>query len=369
LTGGDEHNRWTNEDWLKEVRAWIDLQAAEIGFHVIGEITQPHVRAWATALRVPTDRGLLWFKATTPALAHESAITRALSGWSGGLTPGVLAADTDRNWLLMEHGGDRLRAFIQAGGDRGRISEMASAYARLQKSLAGQVDAMLRLGVPDCRLAVFPAHYARMLEYRPALCIGEEEGLTESQLARLQDLIPTVEEFAAELAEFGIPETLQHDDLHLNNVLVNGDRTAVFDWGDSSISHPLFSLVILLRGAATDLDVDIESPAIKRMRAAYLQSWDFPLTPAETDRACLLADALGRISRALTWLRLLPGLEEPHRSEYSTAVAGWLQEFLEAPAVQSNMKDKRQGLVDLEDGLEGVDGANQSTVARGYMRP
>jgi hypothetical protein len=326
--------RWYNAEWLREVHTWIDLQTSELGYEVTGQITQPHVRPWATALRVPTDRGLLWFKATTPALAHESAITQALSGWTSGLTPRVLAADVNRNWLLMEHGGERLRKYIEEGGDRARVREMASAYAGLQKSLVDRVDAMLKLGTPDCRLATFPAHYARLLEDGPLLRVGEEEGLTEVQLARLQDLVPTVEAIASELASDGIPETLQHDDLHLGNVFVDGDQTVIFDWGDSSISHPFFSLVVMRRATASDFDVEEESAEIQEVRSAYLNAWDLPLSHDECIRACLLADALGRISRALTWARLLPGMEEPHRSQYITAVAGWLQEFLESPALR-----------------------------------
>ena len=123
-----EQARWYNAEWVKEVHGCIGLHVGELGRELVGEITQPHVRAWATALRIPTSQGLLWFKATTSALPHESAITLALSGWTPGLTPHVVAADTRRNWLLMEHGGDRLRAYLQAGGDRGRVSKMAGEY-------------------------------------------------------------------------------------------------------------------------------------------------------------------------------------------------------------------------------------------------
>ena len=53
--------RWLDHRWLAEAEAWIREQAG-----VTGPIEQPHVFPWSTVLRVPTDDGLLWFKATSP---------------------------------------------------------------------------------------------------------------------------------------------------------------------------------------------------------------------------------------------------------------------------------------------------------------
>ena len=333
MSDGSDTMGWSRAVWLAEVHSWIAHQLHRMGAAQSGEITQPHVRPWATALRVPTNRGCVWFKATMAGLVHESAITQALSQWIPGRTPDVLAADTDRNWLLMADGGERMRALCQAAGDTGLARTLHRDYAALQQALVRRVPQMLALRTPDCRLAGFPALYLDLLCRTDMLGIGEEEGLTREELARLHALAPRVEAICAELAEFGIPETLQHDDLHWNNVLVRDGRLTIFDWGDSSVSHPFLSLVVLLRGAARDLDVAVESAPIQDLRAVYLKEWNLRLSPAEMDRACLLADALGRISRALTWRRVVEGIREPHRSEYIASVPGWLQEFLESPAL------------------------------------
>jgi hypothetical protein len=327
------HSHWSNSEWLDDVHAWVAQNLGALKAEIIGAITQPHIRPWATAMCIPTSCGLLWFKATMPVLAHESAITEALSQWMPGRTPHVLAADTGRNWLLMADGGVTMRSLIRADGDRKHIRKLPAIYAGLQKELAARIPAMLALKAPDCRLSTLPAHYASLLSATDLLCICEVEGLGREEYGRLQDLAPRVEEIARELAAFNIPETLQHDDLHSNNVLVLDGRVTIFDWGDSSVSHPFFSLVVLLRGAARDLDTAVESAEIQELRDIYLDAWDLPLARADVDRACLLADALGRINRALTWRRVLQGLAEPHRSEYISAVAGWLQEFMEAPGL------------------------------------
>lgn len=45
---------WLHERWRVEVHSWIRDTLADRGAAVTGEITQPHVRPWSTALRVPT---------------------------------------------------------------------------------------------------------------------------------------------------------------------------------------------------------------------------------------------------------------------------------------------------------------------------
>ena len=64
-------------------------------------------------------------------------------------------------------------------------------------------------------------------------------------------ILPEYAERCELLAAFGIPETIQHDDLHDGNVFVRDGRNLFFDWGDSCVSHPFHTLVVTLRGSPT----------------------------------------------------------------------------------------------------------------------
>jgi hypothetical protein len=48
---------------------WLDERLAASGIRRTGEVSQPHLRPWATALRAPTDRGPVWLKASGPETA------------------------------------------------------------------------------------------------------------------------------------------------------------------------------------------------------------------------------------------------------------------------------------------------------------
>jgi aminoglycoside phosphotransferase (APT) family kinase protein len=102
--------------------------------------------------------------------------------------------------------------------------------------------------VPDLRLARLPGRYAQLLE--------------EVDDERLRRFEPRFAELCAELAARGVPETIQHDDLHQFNVYVRDGRPRILDWGDASVGHPYFSLVATLR--------HVEDRGITR---AFLDAW------------------------------------------------------------------------------------------------
>ena len=65
---------WADPDWLAEARAWVEEQLSADGRQIAGELEQPHLMQWATALRVPTSDGVAWFKACLPELGFEREV-------------------------------------------------------------------------------------------------------------------------------------------------------------------------------------------------------------------------------------------------------------------------------------------------------
>ncbi len=60
--------------------------------------------------------------------------------------------------------------------------------------------------------------------------------------------MPRVGEMCDELAGYGLPETIQHDDFHDGQVFVRDGRYLLLDWGDACVSHPFFTLSVTLEG-------------------------------------------------------------------------------------------------------------------------
>ncbi|MEV4630210.1 phosphotransferase [Micromonospora sp. NPDC049523] len=253
-----EDERWRDRDWLAGVHGWIDGRLGELGVTRTGAIEQPHVYPWSTVLRIPTELGPVWFKANAEPLRHEAAVVERIAARRPDAVPPLLAADTTLGWMLMADGGETLRTVTARERDLGRWYDVLPLYAGIQLDLAGDVDDLLALGVPDMRLAVLPGAYERLLDE-----IGAER--------RYRDASRMVADLCDELAAYALPELLQHDDLHDAQVFVRDGRHLVLDWGDACISHPFFTLSVTLEGVlAWGLDDVEQSVDTAPFRDAYL---------------------------------------------------------------------------------------------------
>jgi hypothetical protein len=258
---------------------------------------------------VPTADGDVWFKATIPVHAHEAAVLSTLAGLRPDRVPPLVAVDLDRGWLLMADAGDRLRELIERERDQGRWLDILPIYGELQLVAAPRADELVALGVPDRRLAALPA-----------------------QAAELLDDVAQVAEMCDELSSYGIPETIQHDDLHDAQVFLRDGRYLFFDWGDSCVSHPFFSMSVALEGGiGWGLDDVAGSVDLQPYRDAYLEAFGGYGGRAELEAALSIALRLGWLCRALNVHRFALGYESPTREEQLQGVELRLGLFAQSP--------------------------------------
>ncbi len=252
------HSTWQDPQWLAGAHAWIDAQLATIGRERTGDIEQPHVYEWSTVMRVPTASGDVWFKANHDPLRHEAAVVDVLSRRRPDVVPPLLAREHELGWMLMGDAGEQLRAVVPAERSLDRWRDVLAAYARVQLAAVDDVDELLALGVPDLRLAGLPEQFERLL-----VEIDAEP--------RFRASATRVAELCEALAAYGIPDTIQHDDLHDGQVFVSEGRNLVLDWGDACVTHPFLTLSVTLEGViAWGLD-DVEgSVETAPFRDAYL---------------------------------------------------------------------------------------------------
>jgi Phosphotransferase enzyme family len=302
--------RWTEAEWLADATAWIDAQV-----HVTGEIEQPHIRPWSTVMRVPTAEGDLWFKAVTALHRFEPALTAFLAQLRPDRVPEVIALDTNRAWMLMRDGGMRLRELPATVEHWERV---LSGYAELQIAAAPHLAELLDLGVPDFRLARLPGLVKEMLACKP-------EDLSVEEHSAILDRLPEVEAIAHQLSTDGIPETIQHDDLHDGQVFVRNTQSIVFDWGDACVSHPFHTLTVTLRAAARKLELKPGGREVLRMRDAYLEPYG---PPTELAPVAEIAYRTGTLARAYAWHRYVSA-RQAQDPEDLEAVAYGVKRFLE----------------------------------------
>jgi hypothetical protein len=194
------------EDWI---RAHVEP---------LGVIETTHERPWATVHRVPLSNGVAWFKACAPVQAFEPRLTAELfTRWPDRVTE-VLGHDEERGWLLLADAGRPLREF---GNPPAAWLAALPLYAELQRGEAAHTHDHLAHGVPDLRVATLPARYENLLQ--------DDLPLEPDEIRRLHEFAPRFAKLCDALAAYDLPETVQHDDLHIANLYLQGERLRLLD--------------------------------------------------------------------------------------------------------------------------------------------
>jgi hypothetical protein len=282
----------------------VDGTGAEewIGAHVApaGAIATAHERPWSTVLRVPIAKGVAWFKICGPVQAFEPRLTAELFARWPDRVAEVLGHDEERAWLLLADAGTPIGAL---GNPPESWLVILPLYAELQRGEVAHATEHLTHGVPDLRVATLPARYDDLLRH--------DLPLHSSEVERLRRFAGRFDESCAELAADDVPQTIQHDDLHMNNVYAQGERLRLLDWGDSSISHPFASLVVTFRFLEERNELAPGDPWFARLRDAYLEPWGRGLT-----HTFALALGVGAFAHAIAWARQRDYLPEDARPEF-----------------------------------------------------
>ena len=276
-----------------------------IGTYVepVGSLEVAHERPWATVLRVPLADGTAWMKACGPVQFFEPRLTAALFARWPDRVAEVLGYGEQRGWLLLTHAGTPI-------GARGNPPEAwlaaLPAYAELQRGEAAHAGDHLRHGVSDLRLASLPARYEQL--------VTRDLPLAAEEMTRLRRFTTRFADLCDELAEHRIPDTIQHDDLHMANLYVRNERNErprVLDWGDASISHPFASLVVTFRFLEEVTGLPPGDPWFTRLRDAYLERWGSGLTGAFD-----LALRVGTFAHIVAWARQRDYLTDQQRVRF-----------------------------------------------------
>jgi hypothetical protein len=276
------------EDWI---RAHVEP---------VGVIETAHERPWATVLRVPLSNGVAWFKACAPVKAFEPRLTAELfARWPDRVTE-VLGHEEERGWLLLADAGKPIR---ELGNPPEAWLAALPLYAELQRGEAAHKHDHLAHGVPDLRVATLPARYEDLLQH--------DLPLERDEVHRLREFALRFAELCDELATHDLPETVQHDDLHIGNLYLQGQRLRLLDWGDASISHPFASLVVTFRFLEEITKLSPGDPWFARLRDAYLEPWGRGLVAAFA-----LAIRIGTFAHSIACARQRAHLPEEARAEF-----------------------------------------------------
>jgi hypothetical protein len=261
-----------------------------------------HEEPWGVVWCVLFGGGVAWFKAPAPIQAFEPRLTAVLALRWPELLPEVLAHEEERGWLLLGDAGEPLGF----SGEVGPWLAVLPRYAELQRGEAAHAAEHLAGGVPDRRLATFPELYEAMLAH--------ELPVADVELTRLRTFAPRFAGLCRELASHGLPETMQHDDLHGANVYRGGGALRILDWGDSCVSHPFLTSFVTFLHLEELGGIPPDDASFARLRDAYLEPWG---RPAELRETFELALRLGVFAHVFKELHVFDAIAEEERPAFT----------------------------------------------------
>ena len=322
---GEQSLPWRRRGWFAEAVTWSVDQVRALGIEVTGPVEQLDIRAWSAQLRIPTTRGVVYFKASPSFFGHEPELTRMLSEWFPEHFPEVLAVSPGRHWMLTADFGPVPRLADPAEVLAAYLA-VAPCLAAVQRHAAQRSDLLLGVGCPDHRLGTLPALFEQLAEDASAVELAGDRHLTVDERGQLRILTAELTETCMALAQFGVPESVCHLDFWRGNFCLRDGRPLVFDWAESAVAHPFVSLQLMLRDVRMALPGD--SDAERRIRNAYLAEWaghgGRDQLVEEVDRSADLAT----VSQALLLRDALAALEPQLRTPYQGAIANPLRDLI-----------------------------------------
>ncbi|MFJ6070660.1 aminoglycoside phosphotransferase family protein [Streptomyces sp. NPDC093065] len=311
---------WEEPAWRAGALDWVRAGLTSHGLRPTGR-WRVRLRPWSVLLRLDVEgREAVWFKANPPASAFEGALTAALARWVPGHVLRPLAVDTDRGWSLLPDGGPLFRDVLaRETAALGVWEELVRQYGAVQHALTPHASDVEGLGVPAVPVGALPGLLDRL----------DDTPLPPHDRNALRELRPRLLDWCAELAALGVPDSLDHADLHDGQVFHPAPgRFTFFDWGDAVVAHPFAGLVVPARRA-----VEHHGPQVlPRLRDAYLEPWTGAgRSTAQLRRAVSLAWRLSALNRAAAYRRLFPTASGAAGAETAAAGARCLLELLEEP--------------------------------------
>src|SRR5437899_7799928 len=229
--------------WLRELLAWAQEQVSPLGLRVTGHFRQLNASPTFSLIRLETDDGALWFKATGEPNAHELPVSLLLARLFPRHVPRILGVHPSWNgWLSAEASGTAL----DESSDFSDWERAARELAELQIESIGKTAELLEGKCKDLRLPQLVRRIdpflARMAEF---MARQEKTSPTTLLKSELISLAEGLRESFSLLRSLGLPDTLGHIDCNPENILVSPQRCVFLDWAEGCVSNPLITFEYL----------------------------------------------------------------------------------------------------------------------------
>jgi len=282
--------------WLADLLCWTREQIAPLGLRLTGAFQQLNASPTFSLIRLETESGAVWFKATGEPNSHELGVTVALARLFPAHVRQILGVHREWNgWLSAEVSG----ASLDQIADSSAWERAAEELGELQIASIGKTAELLQTAhVKDHRLPRLAEWIDPFLSRMTELMAAQEKRSPVPLMhSELKTLAEGLKESCALLDSLRLPDTLGHLDFNPGNILVSEDRCVFLDWAEACVANPLLTFEYLREHMARS---GIGKPAAGECLAtAYLRPWASFYSPDELRRALALCPLIAVFAYAV----------------------------------------------------------------------
>ena len=311
---------WTEDGWRAEALSWVDMACEAYSIKRIGALQEASSSIRATHLRVPTDAGMLFFKAVAPGQLFEPPLTAAAASLVPDRLVTPLAIDPDRGWMLSPAYGATLDELATTPELWARA---LGALGGLQRELVPSEEALFDAGLQILDPAWIPEEFNNALTLHASLPAEHPLGIPARDADHAFAALKDIEEACAQLIAGPIPLSLEHGSFDRRRVFAPTDETAaprILNLGDAHWAHPFASLARPIERMRIDFRAPADDPRIIAAIGAYLAAWDDYGSPDELYALVAPALRISPLHTHETWLQLLAEADEPALQRWAPKV-------------------------------------------------
>lgn len=305
--------------------AWAQDYLSSRGYAVQDNPQVIRIIPWSVVTCLPTTKGLIYLKSMAKPFSIEPILLQFLSDQISTCVTQIIAVNNQLSCFLMKDAGEPLRNKLKLHFKPELLRQALKICADIQISAIDHADELIMTGVNDWRLEKLPSLYQDFVTREDLL---KNDGLVSFEIENLQQSICKIQNLCEQLAEYKIPETIEHGDFQDNNILINGSSITISDWGDASISHPFFSCVSALNSTNRHHHLRETDSQYQAIQNSYLAQWKAYGTEDKLLKAFKLAQKIRYFVFALSVSRIksCPSIEL--FPEYKGYIAESLRNFI-----------------------------------------
>jgi len=307
------------------VIAWTKKQLIALGYKIIDGPIVLRDMPWSKVSLFKTPKGLVYLKQMAAPFAIEPKILQFIhENFSTAVTE-MIVMNEQLSCFLMKDAGQVLRDIQKQNFQIQLFCNALKTHAQIQIASVPFVESFILMSVNDWRLKKLPDLYRDFVAREHLL---EAAGVNKYEIEMLQNVSPQMQILCEQLSAYNIPETIEHNDFHDNNILIQDDRITINDWGDACISHPFLSLATALNSAKRNHNFKKTDSRYLQAQNAYLEIWLDYETIDELRKAFLIAEKLSYFQFSLSFGRIESCVSVEEFSLYSGYMSEALRDFL-----------------------------------------